>query len=249
MIQSKEFSKAELKAILSHVSRLAQRGYFTGINFISSEQPLPSSAILVHFLQDSEKQIDYVRSASGVSGIMVPRVAIYRVDPKYFDKPEFREEYKNAVFFDEQSKPMNIEDAISKKKGVIVEHPEFDLLVPLLAETLEKTVLTICEANKNGPAPWVDPAIIIHSTNNLPIIPGFHANLHFTAVLGVKEAFYTVLTDEQRLQSLKRYLKSICTKDGCPGKLTENTIAFFPSQINKEFLDYMIKNLEPFVNE
>ncbi len=187
MMQSKEFSNVEVESILGQVSRLAQRGYFTGINFIASEQPLPSSAILVHFLQDSERQIDYVINESGISGIVVSRIAIYRVDPKYFGKPEFRDEYKNAVFFDEQSKQITIEDAISKKKGVIVEHPEFDLLVPLLAENLEKTVLTICDANKKGPVPWIDPAIIIHSTNNLPVIPGFSPNSHFTAVSGVNE--------------------------------------------------------------
>lgn len=247
MIQSKEFSNVELEAILSHILRLAQRGYFTGINFISSEQPLPTSVILVHFLQDSARQIEYVRSMSCVSGMVVPRVAIYRVDTTYFDKPDFRDEYKNAVFFDEQFKPISIDDAISQKKGVIVENQEFDLLVPLLAENLEKTVLAIGEADKKGPAPFVDPAIIIHSANNLPVIPGFQTDLHFTAVSGIKEQFYAVITDEQRLLSLKRYLKSICTKDGCPGKLTENAIVFFPSQVNKKFVDYMIKNLEPFV--
>lgn len=149
-MQSNEFSHEEIRAILNQTMRLTQRGYFTGMNFVCAEQPLPSSAIVVHFLHDSAQHIDHTKKISGVSGMVVPRQSIYRMDPKYFEKPDFREEYKNALFYDAQFRQITLEDALQLKQQVTVAHPELDLLVPLLAENLEKTVTAICHADEKG---------------------------------------------------------------------------------------------------
>ncbi len=249
MMQSKEFSNDELESILGQAVRLTQRGYFTGMNFVAADQPLPTSSIVIHFLHDSAQQIEHVQKASGVSGLVIPRFSIYRMDPKYFDKPEFREEYKDATFYDRYFKPTSMQEAIIQKQDVIVAHPELDLLVPLHAENLEKTVTVLCGADTIGPAPWEDPVVIIRSTAKLLSLSGFVPDLHFAAITGVNEEFYTVLADEQRFKGLQKYLKLTCAQGHCPGKLNEGAIVFSPSQVNHEFFSYMLKNLKPFAAE
>lgn len=45
-----EFSEDEFKQIIARSKELIRRGYFTGINFLKSKNPLPNNAIIVHFL-------------------------------------------------------------------------------------------------------------------------------------------------------------------------------------------------------
>ena len=45
----KTFTKEELAEIVKHSVNLSFHGYFTGINFIQSDVPLPKESVIVNF--------------------------------------------------------------------------------------------------------------------------------------------------------------------------------------------------------
>ena len=61
MKSSNHFAKEELKEIIDHSFKLMSCGYFSGLNLLKSKRRLPVQSIIVHFLHDDKKHIDFVR--------------------------------------------------------------------------------------------------------------------------------------------------------------------------------------------
>ena len=54
------FTDTENKEIIHYALQLLQRGFLTGINFIQSDQPLPSTAIVIHYLHNVQQHAQFV---------------------------------------------------------------------------------------------------------------------------------------------------------------------------------------------
>jgi len=240
-----DFSKEEFSEIMRRAMLLLSHGYFTGVNFIQSATPLPSQSIIVHFMQDSIEHIQHITENLQLPLAVVPRYTVYNVDAIYFDKKNFDKEYANATFFDKSFRQISIEDAKSQRNDISVMNREFDMLMPLNATNLEQIINKIKELDSTGPAKWEDPVIIVQSNNPIRTIPSFHNAKSYVNIRKNREEFYTIMLDETREEALKRYLKQLCEKTPKIGTVDENAIAFNATQINEEFIKYMIKQIKP----
>ncbi len=113
-----DFSHEEFSQVIEKSTELIRRGYFTGINFLQSESNLPQNSVIIHFLHDSKNHLDEIKPYIGLDHLIVPRFTCYLVDPEYFAKPNFREEYTNTIFFDSNFNDISIEGAIRNPYGV-----------------------------------------------------------------------------------------------------------------------------------
>ena len=247
MIKSHEFGDEEFKEILKRSAKLVERGYFTGINFIQSNISLPNESIVIHFLQDSRPHLEQIVKNIEFPYQIVPRFTYYRMDRKYLDKKDFKNEYKDAQFYDENFNPVSLIGVIENPpKEINVANNELDLIIPLSGNHLSDLVITIQEADDTGPFPLVDPVIIIQTKKLFETLPGFENMMHYVGIMREKEEFYTIIHENSRALALKKYLSKICKEIPQIGKLNEKSITFDLSQINKEFFDYIVKNILPF---
>lgn len=247
MIKSNEFSDIEFREIFVHANKLFNNGYFTGINFIKSNEKLPDESIIVHFLHYNRSHLEKIVREVNLPYQITPRFTFYAFDAKYIkSKPNFKEDYKNSIFYDEYFNIVPIEDVIKKEyRKLKVTHEELDLILPCQNIPLIDVILDIQEANKEGPFPWDDPVIIIKTKQLIETVPNFKNNTHYVSITRHKEEFYTIVNEDFIVKSLKKYIKNLCKKVKI-GNLNENSIKFNLSQINIEFYDYIVKNLMPF---
>ncbi len=242
MLQSREFSNEEFMEILRQGRRLLFRGYFTGINFIQSEEPLPAESILIHFLHGRHTQIDYVRSHLSLPSLVVPRFTFYRLRSEYFDKSGFSEEYQNAIFFDSNMSRITIDAARGLRSGITTGNLELDLLVPLDLSSLEATVRDILQANEGGPWPWSDPVIIVRSRDDLPSVSGFVKPGPYISIRRTFEEFYVVAPDNRRGRFVQHFARKVLMNNTTT-ILSDQSVVFEPCQVNPEFLAYMLMDL------
>jgi len=242
MLESREFNHETFIKIIRRGTLLISHGYFTGINFIQSEEPLPQESIIVHFLHKLPSHIDHVRSRLSSPSLVIPRWTFYQLRPGYFDKTTFDEEYKEALFFDESFNPLEREVAKSVKLGITVANQELDLLVPLEEASLQTIVEAIQEADATGPHQWQDPVIIVRSAQTLLPLPGFVPPGAYASLKRVREEFYTILLDQEHRAAFDSYLKR--SHRTSPTAAHED-VAFEPCQVNLEFLEYMSRIIMP----
>ena len=241
---SNKFTLEELATIIGHGQQLVSHGYFTGFNLIKSENPLPEESIIIHFLHDSDLHLEYIKRKLTMPFVILPRTAFYLFDPKYFDKPGFDIEYKDATFYDDRFIPSPLDAAKATKKSFIVSHDELDLLIPLHRDSLEAITSTLRQADAEGPRPFIDPFIIIKSLTELLDITGFVNHRPYVCIRRTNEEFYTILPDEMYAEELRKYLKKTC-KDLHAGAFGEHSVAFEISQINWEALQYILNRIKP----
>ena len=220
---TKGFSKEEFTEILKHATRLCSHGYFTGVNFIKSEIPLPKESVIVHFLQNSKKHLEVVQNKIKIKTIILPRNTFYFLDPKYFEKPSFDEDYKNSKFFDETFSEVSSAKAKEKKEGISVEVQEFDLLIPLNVSNLEETIKILKEADEEQLTQWMDPVVIVKSKNKLMTLPGFVNDKTYVSLERDCEEIYAILHDKEHSEALEKYYQKLCKNKPKIGKLDETS--------------------------
>jgi len=236
--KTKEFNQDEFKQILDRSKELIKRGYFTGINFLQSDTPLPRNLLLIHFLHDSEKHLSAVKSAISGEHSIIPRYTCYMLRPEYFAKPNFRNEYSRALFFDADFNEISIDEAIRNPHSSTVLNRELDLAVPIKNNAnLGDIVKSLQEADRKGPEPWLDPVLIIKTKSPVSCLPDF-VDKHFVSISKMQEEFYSIISDEQRLAALSRYLDKLCATTKI-GSLNRSDIVVDTSQINKKFAEFM----------
>src|SRR3989344_51797 len=172
------FTEKQREAFLKKGIKLLLNNYFSGLNLISSEQPLPTESIVIHFLHDSERHLDKVVQGLKIPYQIVPRRAFYHFDPKYSEKEEFRTEYKDAKFYNEEFNRVSIDDVINHKYNtLIVENNELDLIIPSQQDNIAATISSVQKSDLEGPFRWLDPVIIIKTKQEVPLIHGFNNSL------------------------------------------------------------------------
>lgn len=238
VFMTSDFNQDEFQEVMEKSQELIKRGYVTGINFLQAQSKLPRSAVLVHFLHDSEQHLQAIESQIYESHLTVPRYTCYMLRPEYFKKPNFKEEYANAIFFNQEFKTISIENAIGSPTGISVFNRELDFMIPVCnIENLESLVQRIKNADRNSPDPWIDPVIIIKTEQPITAIPEF-VDKHYVSLARDKEEFYAILNDRMRANALEKYFGQLC-QEPCTGNLRRSDIVFKPSQVNKEFADFL----------
>ena len=243
-----DFDVEDLQEIRKHAHNLISRGYFTGFNIVRSNSTLPSAAIVLHFLHDNQAQIDYVIQNTKLTDFQIlPRETAYLFDLVYAKKPGFEKEYANAQFIGPDGRFIPISEIKNQKIAPLVIANELDLIAPLNAQTLEKTIEDLESIKKTGPDPWIHPVIIIKSLTPCKSVPGFIEQVKYVCVSKDKDEAYT-LVENEKCSHLRKYVdKFICIKD--LGKSRPNVVVFHPSQVNKEFFEYMLANAREFLPE
>lgn len=235
-METKEFSQEEFELILQKAQSLIQRNYFSGINFLQSEAPLPKERIIVHFLHNSREHIEGIITTASIFGQIVPRYSLYRTRLEYFQDGGIEDKYREAIFFDKKGKTLTRTEALIQEE-VYTLNPELDLLIPFYeAEGLEEVVARIKKADSESAEAWYDPVIIIRSAVPLTL-PDFGEKIS-VSLSKEHEEFYTILPSEEKKRKLTRYLKKLC-KNRNLGTLQYKDIVFSPSQINGEFFQYL----------
>jgi hypothetical protein len=217
---------------------LIRRGYFTGMNFIRSDVQIPNNALIVHFLHDSREHLDFMIQKLERECLVLPRLTCYETVPAYFSKPGFKDEYRDALFFDSNMVPISIEQAIRAPEGAVVLRQELDLIVPLDEDTLRDSVTSLREADELGPRTWVDPVFIVRNRKRIVNLDGF-VERQFVSIARENEEIYTVLGDRNRTKALERYLDKLCSDEKI-GTLARSDVVFRPSQVNEEFAKYIL---------
>lgn len=236
--RTSDFNVDEFNQIIERSKELIKRGYFSGINFLQSDKVLPQTSIMVHFLHDSERHIQGIVPYINVEHIVVPRFTFYSIRLEYVNKPNFREEYSSAIFFDSEFKVITIDEAIKNPYNITVSAKELDLVIPLSDEiSLSDLVDNIRKADRKGVEAWIDPVIIIKTKTPLNVLKQF-VDKYFVSLAKEKEEFYSVLTDKARVESLERYLDNLCKRTQI-GRLRRSDIVFSPCHINQEFMRYL----------
>lgn len=242
-----DFDEEERKEITRQALQLVKRGYLTGVNFIHSESPLPKTAVIIHYLQDSQSQIDFMcgelKKFGTLDILLLPRLTQYLFDPVYVKKPSFWKEYKHAQFVDEHLRPKSIEEVAQHPEGTIVLNNEHDVLIPLESGNITKLVKYIQEADRSGPSRWLHPAIIVKGNMPVPIVPEFVMK-DYASVSRSHAEFYSLVADEQRKQRLLKRLEAICQQlqTSTQAQLLQDAVLLSPSQINPELDSYINEN-------
>lgn len=243
------FNEEEKKEVFRNSVNLMREGLITGVNFIQSEKSLPETSIILHYLQDSGKHLEFVIEKINSFGvkekIVLPRTTFYFLDPKYVKKRNFLDEYENAEFLDDESLAhLDIKEVIKNPNNVILKAKELDLLIPIEKENISGLVLKIQEADKKGPDKWVHPVIIVKGYVKAPIVPGF-VKKDYVSLSRKKAEFYAIVIDEKKKRILKKQIDKICEEIKLDAKtsLGKDSVIYLPSQINPE-LDQYIKEQE-----
>lgn len=243
---SNSFTESEQKEITKQALRLVKCGYLTGVNFIHSEQPLPDTAVIVHYLQDSKSQIDFVaeelKKFGKLEPLILPRKTHYVLDPQYAAKGNFRKEYARATFLDEELSPKPIGEVVKNPQGTIVLSEEIDMLIPLPSGDISALVAHIQKSDKAGPERWLHPALIVKGSAPVPVVPGFVAK-DYASLSRPNGEFYSIVADEQRKQRLRKRLEKICQELRGTTAVSQGSVLWFPSQINPELETYINENL------
>ncbi|MDD5331792.1 MAG: hypothetical protein PHE43_03145 [Candidatus Nanoarchaeia archaeon] len=238
MLETRNFSEEEFFQVISKSKDLMKKGYFTGVNFIQSEDTLPDSSILIHFLHNNQEQINYMQKNINQTHLVLPRTTLYAPKPEYFNKSSFTKEYKNAIFLDRDLKEICLEKAIKSPQDIIILNKEVDMLFPILKEKdLSSITEKICKVNLSGPDVWIDPVIIVKTKKSLNLLEGF-VNKCFVGISKENEEFYCILSCPENVKKLKRYIDNLCNKTQI-GEFQKSDVVFYPSQINKEFSEYI----------
>ena len=95
----------------------------------------------------------------------------------------------------------------------------------------------LMQANREGPNPWIDPAVIVRTERPLKILDKF-VDKHFVSLAREREEFYSVLIDRKKADVLEKYIDRLCEKTTI-GRLKRSDVVFFPSQVNIEFARYL----------
>ena len=242
--KTKDFTMEEFKQVIRRAKDLIKKGYFTGINLIQSTKPLPESSIIIHFLHDSKKHIKSIESKINLYHEVIPRFTCYCASPKYFRKLNFKEEYKNSIFLDSDFNIIPMREAIKDPKDKIILNEELDLIIPIdTNKSLEEIVRNLRKSDKEGSETWEDPVIIIKTEFKIRKIPRF-LHKYFVSLIRNREEFYSVLSDKQRVNALERYVNNLCQRTKV-GTIKRSDIVFYPSQINEEFMRYLLELQRP----
>lgn len=244
----KRFSDEETKEVVKNALGLMRKGFITGINLIKADKALPTTSVIIHYLQDSNKHLDFVIEEIKKFGVkdklIVPRFTYYFLDEDYTEKEDFLDEYKNAKFLDEKNlSSKNINEVIQNPKDTIIETTELDLIIPAEKDNIQSLVSKIQQADKIGPKKWMDPVIIVKGNASFPVAPGF-VSKDYMSLGRENEEFYSIVVDKRKKRILKKKIDKICEKIRFEAKtsLGENSIVYVPSQINSEFERYIKRN-------
>ncbi len=249
-----QFSDLEASIITNHALTLMENGYFSGINRIQFpfEKRKQIAYFIFHYLQDSIKQINFIKSKlpSNIKyAKAVKREKYYLFDPAYITKPEFLEEYKSADFRHKNLQKISIEEVIANPKNVIVANEEIDFIIE--TEDNEQSIRELAEfvyrLDREGPERWIHPAMIVRGEKKMHKIPNFKHKT-FVAIRKNDDLFYAIMFDKQRLMAIKEYIarecKNIRTISGV--KINFGMVIYTPCQINKEFDVFMKHNIYEF---
>ena len=241
-IKTNYFSKNEYNYIMSIARDFIANKKITGVNLIQSENSLPQSAVIVHFLHDSKEHLDYFVKNINANYEILPRYTYYLSKPEYFKKPEFKGEYKKAIFLNSYFEIIPIEEAIAKPLGVTIVNNELDLIIPVKKPSnLTNLIDIIREGNENGPFPWLDPVLIVKTEEVLKLKYNLN-NTYFLSISREKEEFYTIINNKNMQMEIANFLENEC-KISCVGNLIVSDIVFKPSYVNKEFYKFIEDNL------
>lgn len=158
------FTDEELNVILAEGLRLVLGRYVSGVNFIQSPNPLPSPAVLLHYLQDSKLRITEAEQAltkNGVRSVVLPRRTFYRFEPKYSRKENFLEEYANSSFINAELQHAKAPEVKVNPYGWCVQADELNLLADLDGTDISRIVALIYDLELKGEERWMDPAFIV----------------------------------------------------------------------------------------
>ncbi len=246
-----DFNKSEFELIVSTALDLISKRKLTAINHIhSKEKPLPKNKITIHYLQDYEDQIQNTQNKilqkfPFINSLITPRNTFYRLDPIYTKKPNFIEEYKNAIFLDSQLHDVSIEDVIENPNQKIISNNELDLLIDGLQN---KDILIFLNAlmqiDKEGPHPWIDFAIIVKDDGSIKTLKDF-VRKDYASIRKGNSEFYSVLPNDKSKNYLNDYVAKICKtiKDRKGIKIHCGSLLISKSFINKEFSRYIEVNI------
>lgn len=234
-----EFSQEEFNLILQRSQKLIRKGYFTGVNFLQSENVLPRERIIIHFLHNSRRHIEDMLAKGSFSGEIVPRHSFYKTRPEYFQHGAMKMKYSEALFFNPRGKQISAEQALVSQEEIYTLNPELDLLIPFSQEEgLEDLVGKIQKADDTGILPWIDPVLILRSDFSL-FLPHLHERT-CVSLSKEKEEFYIVLPTIEKKKALVKYLKRLCHQRQL-GNVRYTDIVFSSSFINKEFAEYLTR--------
>jgi|SRR3989344_5920939 len=142
------FTEEEERLIVSTAIKLIYSGFFTAFNKININPKLSLNSIIVHYLQDSNQQIDYVLkklkeidSQLLKDAIVSPRESYYLLDEIYTEKPNFEREYKDAIFIDGSNNRINAGEIKKNPKGILACNKEIGMSYPSAYQTWVLNVL------------------------------------------------------------------------------------------------------------
>ncbi|MDP3728042.1 MAG: hypothetical protein Q8R18_01170 [bacterium] len=237
-MRPKEFSQDEFDLVLQRSQELIRKGYFSGINFLQSENTLPREHIVIHFLHNSKTYLEGILSQTSFQGRVIPRYTMYKTRPEYFTSQDFLEKYKDAIFIHE-GQHISLEDALRIQNKISVLNPEQDLVIPYEEKShLAEVVKKLQEVDRASKGRWIDPVLIVRSQDSLSLTD--FASQDCVSLTKEKEEFYTLLSSVQKKKKVIRYLKKLC-KERPLGNLSYEDIVFSLSLVNSEFLRYLEK--------
>ena len=196
-IKTNSFSKNEYDYIMKIARNFIINNKITGVNLIQSEKSLPKSSIIVHFLHDNKDHLNYLIEKINTEYDILPRYTYYISEPEYFKKPNFKEEYKNAVFLDSSFNKISMDEAITNPFGVTIVNNELDLIIPnQKSSNLLYLIDILRQCNNEGPYPWIDPVLIVKTENELQLKNDF-LNAYFLSISRENEEFYTIVNNKK----------------------------------------------------
>jgi|GEM_PF-3717206 len=237
-----DFNEREKRIVIANGLDLIKDGYVTGFNYLNSEKPLPDNALLIHYLHDSQIQIDYVKKEGGFSDDdfrQVRRFTYYMLDPNWMKKPEFASEYSAAKFFDLFGNLKSLDDALKNPFDTFIESTEWDVIVPVSNADVSSVAQRIYDAERKGPLKWMTPAIIARGVE-VPELSGF-SRAHYASLARQNSEFYSLVVGNLRKSKLRRKLKTVCAdlKNEANVDLKKNSVLWLAGEINSEFGRYL----------
>lgn len=246
-----DFTKEELEFIINNATALILKNRLTGINLIYSEDtPLPDEKIIIHYLQDSEAQIEFIineikKRYEDTNTKVVPRFTFYRFMQEYTKKLDFRKTYGKATFLDDKLNIISIEEVVKKPTDLIVCNEEKDLLVYGLSdEDIVDLAEDIIDIDPKGPSRWLDLAIIIKDNGLLKNIDRY-VRKDYASIKMRHSEFYSIIHDAKTKRYLRTYVSKICNnlRDKKGITISQGSLLIVESQINKDLNDYIAKNI------
>jgi len=241
MEKGEDFTNEEFMLGLREGVKLTANGYLSSWNFIYSRDALPKGRLIVHYLQEHEEQIEFIKSRMEnkffCKSLDTPRYTTFILDPIYVQEREFRRDYANAIFFDEEMNRVDIEEIVRNPNNKRVMRRERDLVLDLSQIVdIKEVLIYLKESDEQGPEPWIDAAMIVLPEDTNIEVPIFVPK-RFFSISREHSEFYSVVYDDERRIALEAQLDRF--------KNLKNESRMVASLINQELNEYMARNLLP----